>query len=140
MSEEKKPGGIGRAATSGSFKAGSKGGAGRPKLTQKEKSVREALRVKIADVAYLLTIPKEEAVEILNRTDGTLLHNVLAKAIRDNDNEIIKYFILRMLGLPKRIIEQTTHDGDAVDLSKLSDKELDQYLKLTEKVATSTDR
>lgn len=94
------------------FKNGNPGGPGRPKLTEKERAVREALRSEIAEVARLLTIPKEKALKEINKKDSTLLHQMLAKALKSKDPKIVESsFITRMLGAPKQVIEQTGKDG-----------------------------
>ena len=93
------------------FKPGWEGGPGRPKLKDEEKRVRELLRNEIAKVAEVLTASYENANEILQDKDKSLLHQVLAKMLKKNDfNAIDKTFLSRMLGMPKQTIENTNID------------------------------
>ena len=93
------------------FKEGNPGGPGRPRLKEEEKRVRELLRNEIAKVAEVLTTSYENANEILQDKDKSLLHQVLAKMLKKNDfNAIDKTFLSRMLGMPKQTIENTNID------------------------------
>ena len=93
------------------FKEGNPGGPGRPRLKEEEKRVRELLRHEIAKVAEVLTSSYENANNILQDKDKSLLHQVLAKMLKKNDfNAIDKTFLSRMLGMPKQTIENTNID------------------------------
>lgn len=95
------------------FKPGNPGGPGRPKLTEREKAVREALRSNIAEVTDLLNLPLDEAKSILAKKDSTLLHQIFAQAINKKDSRTIEQmFVTRTLGAPKQTIEQTNRDGN----------------------------
>lgn len=67
-----------------------------------EKFIRGAVREDLNRAAYLLSIPKEDAIAELTERDGSLLHNILAKAIKNNDWKTVKDFLERLLGKPKQ--------------------------------------
>jgi len=103
IKKQKKPRGKGRP-----FPKGVSGNPkGKPKLTEVEREVRHALRHKIADVAKLLTIPKDEVDQVLKDKDSTLLHEIFGKSMKQSDYDTIeKYFINRMIGKTKEVVHQ----------------------------------
>lgn len=85
-------------------------GHGRPRNSPDLGVVKKALKDELMRVASVLCLSQEEAVREFNSRENSILHAILAKAVKKNDFKTIQYFIERIIG--KIASEEASSDSD----------------------------
>lgn len=119
-------------------------GHGRPKLSAFEREVKYGLREHIARAAALLFMTRAEIKELVKKNKETpclsMLEEMTLEKIRQGQMKTIESTIItRLLGKPKEIVETTHSHNLSVDLTKLSDYELDKLEHITMKITGGLD-
>jgi len=94
----------------GKFTKGNKFSKGREPVGKCVKTVRRKLLAELAKVAETLYLDRDLALKQLNDGTNSVLHAILAKAIKNNDWKVINSFLERLLGKPSQTVELSTPD------------------------------
>jgi len=97
-------------------------GKGRPKIPDDIKEIRKAVYDEISKAVGALELPKEHGINELNKSEGSLIYTILARAVKNNDWKVISAYFERLLGRPKQEIdlksENTNKDASLKDLPR----------------------
>lgn len=126
------------------FEKGNKFGKGRPKLTDEDKELRKLSREKFKTIVlnYLDLTSREIDQKVKDKEMPALdamIVSIMSKSIKTGDEKRLNWFLEQCFGKIKEVkdinLAGSVDTSRQLDLSKLSDEEVDTVLSIMKRVA-----